>query len=85
MNQENTMDIPLLMPQLGNETTEAELTEWLKAVGDPVREGEQILILTTTKLSMEIEAPATGVLKEIVVPEGDIAEIGATLAIITAD
>jgi len=85
MNQEKTMDIPLLMPQLGNETTEAELTEWLKAVGDPVREGEQILILTTTKLSMEIEAPATGVLKEIVVPEGDIAEIGATLAIIAAD
>jgi pyruvate/2-oxoglutarate dehydrogenase complex dihydrolipoamide acyltransferase (E2) component len=79
------MNIPLLMPQLGNETTEAELTEWLKAVGDPVREGEQILILTTTKLSMEIEAPATGVLKEIVVPEGDIAEIGATLAIIAAD
>jgi len=79
------MDIPLLMPQLGNETTEAELTEWLKAVGDPVREGEQILILTTTKLSMEIEAPATGVLKEIVVPEGDIAEIGATLAIIAAE
>ena len=79
------MDIPLLMPQLGNETTEAELTEWLKAVGDPVREGEQILILTTTKLSMEIEAPATGVLKEIVVPEGDIAEIGETLAIIAAD
>jgi pyruvate/2-oxoglutarate dehydrogenase complex dihydrolipoamide acyltransferase (E2) component len=84
MNQENTMDIPLLMPQLGNETTEAELTEWLKAVGDPVREGEQILIVTTTKLSMEIEAPATGVLKEIVIPEGDIAEIGATLAIIAA-
>ncbi|MFI5411012.1 biotin/lipoyl-containing protein [Kaistia sp. UC242_56] len=79
------MDIPLLMPQLGNETTEAELTEWLKAVGDPVREGEQILILTTTKLSMEIEAPATGVLKDIVVPEGDIAEIGATLAIIAVD
>lgn len=78
------MDIPLLMPQLGNETTEAELTEWLKAVGDPVREGQQILIVTTTKLSMEIEAPATGVLKEIVVPEGDIAEIGATLAVIAA-
>lgn len=78
------MDIPLLMPQLGNETTEAELTEWLKAVGDPVREGEQILIVTTTKLSMEIEAPATGVLKEIVIPEGDIAEIGATLAVIAA-
>ena len=78
------MDIPLLMPQLGNETTEAELTEWLKAVGDSVREGEQILIVTTTKLSMEIEAPATGVLKEIVIPEGDIAEIGATLAVIAA-
>lgn len=79
------MDIPLLMPQLGNETTEAELTEWLKAVGDPVREGEQILIVTTTKLSMEIEAPATGVLREIVIPEGDIAKIGATLAVIAVE
>ncbi|ODT17170.1 MAG: biotin-binding protein [Kaistia sp. SCN 65-12] len=79
------MDIPLMMPQLGNETTEAELTEWLKAVGDPVREGEQILIVTTTKLSMEIEAPATGVLKQIVIPEGDIAEIGATLAVIAVE
>ncbi|WP_018181928.1 biotin/lipoyl-containing protein [Kaistia granuli] len=79
------MDIPLLMPQLGNETTEAELTEWLKSEGDAVTEGEQILVVTTTKLSMEIEAPATGVLKQIVVPEGDLAEIGTTLAIIATE
>jgi pyruvate/2-oxoglutarate dehydrogenase complex dihydrolipoamide acyltransferase (E2) component len=79
------MDIPLLMPQLGNETTEAELTEWLKNEGDTITEGEQILIVTTTKLSMEIEAPATGVLKQIVVPEGDLAEIGTTLAIIATE
>lgn len=79
------MDIPLLMPQLGNETTEAELTEWLKSVGDKVSEGEQILLVTTTKLSMEIEAPATGTIKEIVVPEGELAEVGATLAIISVD
>jgi pyruvate/2-oxoglutarate dehydrogenase complex dihydrolipoamide acyltransferase (E2) component len=79
------MDIPLLMPQLGNETTEAELTEWLKNEGDAVTEGEQILVVTTTKLSMEIEAPATGVLKQIVVPEGDLAEIGTTLAIIATE
>jgi len=79
------MDIPLLMPQLGNETTEAELTEWLKGVGDAVTEGEQILVVTTTKLSIEIEAPASGTIKEIVVPEGDLAEIGATLAIISVE
>ena len=70
---------PLPVPQLGNEITEAEVTEWLKADGDAVAEGEPIVSITTTKMAIELEAPASGTLR-ILVPEGEIAEIGAVLA-----
>lgn len=73
---------PLLMPQLGNEITEAEVTEWLKQPGDTVEKDDLIVIITTTKMSMELEAPAAGTMGEILVPEGDLAEVGATLTTI---
>jgi pyruvate/2-oxoglutarate dehydrogenase complex dihydrolipoamide acyltransferase (E2) component len=70
---------PLVVPQLGNEVTEAEVTEWLKADGAAVEEGEPVVNISTTKMAMDLEAPASGTLK-IVVEEGEIAEVGATLA-----
>ena len=76
------MDVPVVVPQLGNEITEAEVTEWLKAVGDSVEAGELIVVITTPKVRLEIEAPAAGTLKEITLVEGDLAEVGATLAVI---
>lgn len=76
------MTTPIVMPQLGNEITEAEITEWLKQEGDAVEQGDLVLVITTTKMSLEIEAPASGTLKQILVPEGDLAEVGATLAVI---
>lgn len=76
------MDVPVVVPQLGNEITEAEVTEWLKAVGDSVEAGELIVVITTPKVSLEIEAPAAGTLKEITLVEGDLAEVGAILAVI---
>lgn len=76
------MTTPILMPQLGNEITEAEITEWLKAEGDEVTEGDLVLIITTTKMSLEIEAPASGTLKAIAVQEGELAEVGTVLATI---
>lgn len=78
------MDVPILLPQLGNEIDEAQIDEWLKGVGDSVEEGEQILVITTPKLTMEIEAPASGVLREILIPADELAEVGATLGIIEA-
>jgi len=76
------MTTELVVPQLGTEITEAEVTEWLKSVGDTVAKDEPILTLTTTKMSMDIEAPAAGILSEIRVEEGDLAEVGAVLAVI---
>lgn len=77
------MDIPVIMPQLGNEIEEAQIDAWAKAPGDTVTKGEMLLTITTPKLTMELEAPATGILKEILVPADELASVGTTLAIIT--
>lgn len=74
--------IELKMPDLGNEVTEAQVDLWHKAADDDVSEGEEILTITTPKVTMEIEAPATGRLAEILVEEDEIAKIGTVLAII---
>lgn len=74
------MTIPVLVPQLGNEITEAEVTEWLKAEGDAIEEGEPLVTITTTKMAIELEAPASGTLARIAVPEGELVGVGATLA-----
>lgn len=79
------MDVPIVMPQLGNEIEEAQVDGWLKSVGDKVAEGEQVVTITTPKLTMEIEAPATGVLKEIRVAADEFASVGATLGLIESD
>ena len=72
------MPTPILVPQLGNEITEAEVSEWLVGNGDTVESGDLVVVISTTKASMEIEAPASGALS-IALEEGEIAEIGATL------
>lgn len=70
---------PILVPQLGNEITEAEVTEWLVAEGAQVAAGEVIVTITTTKMAIDIEAPVAGRLSRIAIPEGELAEVGATL------
>lgn len=61
------------------EGTKAAVKMWLKQVGERVEEGEPLLELETDKVAMEVTAPASGVLAEIVVPEGQDAEKGAVL------
>lgn len=70
---------PVPVPQLGNEITEAEVTEWLRQTGDTVEAGEPIVLITTTKMAIEIEAAVAGTLT-IRIEEGEIAEVGAVLA-----
>lgn len=78
------MDTPVLIPQLGNEVDEAQIDAWLKAVGDVVAAGEPLLTITTPKVTVEIEAPVAGILKEIVIAADELVGVGATVAIITA-
>lgn len=77
------METPVIMPQLGNEIEEAQIDSWAKAPGDAVTKGEMLLTITTPKLTMELEAPASGILKEILIPADELASVGATLAIIS--
>jgi pyruvate/2-oxoglutarate dehydrogenase complex dihydrolipoamide acyltransferase (E2) component len=74
------MPTPVLVPQLGNEITEAEVTEWLVSEGASVAQGDLLVVITTTKMAMEIDAPASGTLARIMVAEGDLVSVGATLA-----
>ena len=75
------MDV--LMPQLGETVTEGKITTWFKSIGDPVKPGENLFEIETDKVSMEIQAIAGGVLAEIRVPAGDVASVGAVVAIIS--
>ena len=79
------MDIELVMPVLGVEIEEGQMRVWQKSEGDSVIQGEVIAVISTPKLDMDLESPATGVLKTIVVDEDEIAAVGAVLAIIDAD
>ena len=68
------------LPNLGAEATEAFVAAWLKGVGDAVLQGETIAEIETEKATVELEAPVTGTLVEILVPAGQEAAGGAVVA-----
>lgn len=72
------MTTQILIPQLGNEITEAELSQWLVDDGAAVAAGDAILSISTTKMAMDIEAPVSGTLR-ILLPEGELAPVGAVV------
>ena len=75
------MDIQ--MPQLGETVTEGTITRWLKSVGDHVDADEPLFEVSTDKVDSEVPAPASGTLSEILVQEGETAEVGTRLAVIS--
>jgi len=75
------MDV--LMPQLGETVAEGKITKWFKAAGDAVKPGDNLFEIETDKVSVEVPAIAAGVLAEIRVPEGEVAPVGAVVAIIS--
>ncbi len=77
------MSIPVVMPQLGESVAEGTVIEWLKQEGDRVQKDEAILAISTEKVDAEIPAPSSGVLSQILVKAGEVAPVGATLAVIT--
>ncbi|MDQ6852409.1 MAG: 2-oxoglutarate dehydrogenase, E2 component, dihydrolipoamide succinyltransferase, partial [Actinomycetota bacterium] len=71
------------MPQLGETVTEGTITRWLKHVGDRVEADEPLFEVSTDKVDSEVPAPAAGTLTEILVQEGETAEVGVRLAVIS--
>ncbi len=76
------MKINVVMPQLGESVSEGEVIRWLKHAGDAVRRDEALVEVKTDKATVEIPAPTSGVLSEIVVPEGETVQVGANIAVI---
>jgi pyruvate dehydrogenase E2 component (dihydrolipoamide acetyltransferase) len=74
------MDV--LLPKWGVTMQEATIEEWLVTEGQQIQAGQPIVRIGTDKVDTEVEAPATGVLSAIRVPEGEVAPVGAVLAVI---
>ena len=70
---------------MGESVTEGTIARWVKAVGDPVKEGETVVEVTTDKVDVEVPSTATGRLAEILAAEGATVEVGGTLATVAVD
>ena len=75
----------VIMPQMGESIFEGTITKWLKNVGDRVERDEPLFEISTDKVDSEIPASASGILKEILFPEGETVEINTVVAIIDDD
>ena len=73
------------MPQLGETVADGTVAKWFKAVGDDVAKGEPLFEGSTDKVDTEIPAPASGVLRAILVAEGVTVDVGTVLAVIQVE
>ena len=78
------MATEIRVPTLGESVTEATVGKWFKKAGDAIAADEPIVELETDKVTVEVPAPAAGVLAEIVVQEGETVGVGALLGSIAA-
>jgi pyruvate/2-oxoglutarate dehydrogenase complex dihydrolipoamide acyltransferase (E2) component len=72
------MPTPIVIPQLGL-VEEVVVLEWLKADGDPVADGEPIVVLETEKTQTELPAPAAGTLRIAVAAGPEVVPVDAVL------
>jgi pyruvate dehydrogenase E2 component (dihydrolipoamide acetyltransferase) len=74
------MDV--LMPQLGETVTEGKIVKWFKSAGDAVKPGDNLFEIETDKTSMEVPATSAGTLSDIHFKVGEVAKVGAVVAVI---
>src|SRR5438552_4862760 len=78
------MPTDVIMPALEMAQETGKVLKWLKAPGHAVRKGEPIVEIETDKVTVEIEAPASGVLRDVTARAGDVVPVGKTIALIFA-
>ncbi len=76
------MPTNVIMPALEMAQETGKVVRWLKAPGDSVKKGEPIVEIETDKVTVEIESPASGVLRDVTAAEGDVVPVGQTIALI---
>ena len=72
----------VVMPQMGESIFEGTITKWLKKTGDKVQRDEPLFEISTDKVDAEIPAPASGVLREIKVTEGNTVQVNTVVGVI---
>ncbi|WP_276369128.1 dihydrolipoamide acetyltransferase family protein [Chryseolinea sp. H1M3-3] len=77
--------VELIMPKMGESITEATILSWLKKPGDKIELEESVLEVATDKVDTEIPSTHAGVLKEILVQQGEIVQVGKAIATLTVD
>ena len=71
------------MPQLGETVAEGKIVKWFKATGDAVKPGDNLFEIETDKTSMEVPSTTAGTLSEIRFGVGEVAKVGAVVAVIS--
>ena len=77
--------IEVTLPKMGESVAEATINTWVKSVGDTIEEEETLVEISTDKVDSEVPCPADGVVSEILVEEGEVAQVGQVIAIISTD
>lgn len=74
----------VVIPRLGSsdESDEVKVLRWVKQVGDVVQRGEPLLEVETDKVNVEIEAPDSGLLSEVLAKEGEVVSFNSVVAVI---
>jgi 2-oxoisovalerate dehydrogenase E2 component (dihydrolipoyl transacylase) len=76
------MATTITMPQLGETVTEGTIAQWLKKPGDKVEKYEPFVEVSTDKVTAEVPSPVDGVIRDLIVKEGETVPTGAAIAVI---
>jgi pyruvate dehydrogenase E2 component (dihydrolipoamide acetyltransferase) len=79
------MPTDIVMPQMGESIFEGTITKWLKKPGDKVQRDEPLFEISTDKVDAEIPAPASGILQDIKVVEGNTVQVNTVVGTISGD
>ncbi|MFZ9740036.1 MAG: biotin/lipoyl-containing protein, partial [Prochlorotrichaceae cyanobacterium] len=72
----------VFMPALSSTMTEGKIVEWLKSPGDKVERGETVVVVESDKADMDVESFNEGFLAAVLVPAGESAPVGNTIALL---
>jgi pyruvate/2-oxoglutarate dehydrogenase complex dihydrolipoamide acyltransferase (E2) component len=79
------MTYEMALPKFAHAMIEGEIAEWHKKSRDRVEEGEVLFDLITEKVTVPVESPVSGTLKEIIVGESETVPVGTIVALIETD
>jgi len=77
--------VEIVLPSMGEGIVDATLTQWLVSIGDTVEEDQSLAEIATDKVDSELPSPADGVIKELLIKDGDVPKVGETIAIMETE